>query len=179
MRERMMPTTDLTDATVANKDIKPGWRKFLFTEIATSAVANTLFSIAFVTLAFQGHAQIPISGSGGLIRDAIPQSFMVALMGTLISPLITRNRIAKGSLPIILSNKLQHTYQVYVRAFLFAFAAMIVGVAAQAVLLPVLFPPSLGFWYVFLYKSLYGAGLAILITPCALLTTFKYEGSRD
>jgi hypothetical protein len=164
------------DMTTA-RHMQYGWSRYLLIETATSAVANTLFSIAFVFLVFHGHARIPVRGSGGLIYDAIPQSFMVGLMSALISPAITRKRIAAKSLPIRLSNRLAHIFHLYIRAFLFALAAMVAGVAVQAVLLTVLFPASLSFWTALIYKSIFGACLAILVTPCALLSDFKFEGT--
>jgi hypothetical protein len=177
MKNSTEPAIDTYQDIDAAKQTQRGWSKYLSIETATSAVANMLFSIFFCVLVFHGHARVPIRGSGGLIFDAIPQCFMVGWFGALISPLVTRKRIAAKSLPINLKNRLAHTYQIWVRAFFIAFISMVVGVAIQAVLLPVVFPPTLSFWQVFLYKCLCGAGISVVVTPCALLTAFKFEVS--
>lgn len=67
-------------------------------EARISAAINGAISAAFFWLAFGGSTTIHFWGGAGLLVDAIPQSFMVAVMGTLVPGLLARVAIGRGAL---------------------------------------------------------------------------------
>ena len=58
-----------------------------------SIVINMIFSAVFFTAMFGFAAPVPIDGPHGFGADFIPQSFMVALMGSLVPAMLTRARL--------------------------------------------------------------------------------------
>ncbi|MEG3178867.1 hypothetical protein U1872_21780 [Sphingomonas sp. RB3P16] len=140
-------------------------RRYVAAETGISVAINAVISIAIAWLAFGGSARIL---TAALIRDALPQSFMVALMGGLVPTLLTRLRRRAGvvagtgrPVPMLLKS-------VPVRIVLVAVIAAAVGVALHAVALPLLAPQGLSFGVAIVFKSLYGAMLAAFVTPVML-----------
>jgi len=149
------------------------WHRDVLRETTTSAFANTLFSLAFTLLVFHGRRGIPIFGPGGLERDALPQCFMVGLMSALIAPLVIRGRIVGRKLSYDLAPRFARISRLYLRAAAFAIAAMIVGVALQVVLLAAIFRLDLDFRQALAFKALFGAALALCVTPGAILSSYR------
>lgn len=139
--------------------------RYLIVETAISVAINTVISIGFVYLAFGGQAQV---ATAALIPDAVPQSFMIALMSTVVPTMLTRRRRRAGLIeghdnvvPDLLRS-------LPVRALLFAVITAVAGFAASALLIGTLAPPQLPFAAVLTGKAVYGALLAAVVTPFAL-----------
>ena len=155
------------------------WHRDVLRETGVSAIANSLFSIAFVFVVFHGQPKIPIAGPGGLERDAFLQCFMVGLMSALIAPIVIRSRENAGKLGYELVHCFTGLFTLYVRAVCFAIAAMAAGVLVQAFLLTAIFPLSPNFRQALVFKALFGAGLALSVTPCALFSAFKQRQTPE
>lgn len=72
-------------------------RRYIAIEATIGATISGLLSIIFVLLIFGGRATIPVVGPTGLIVDAVPQGFAIALMATLVPTWLTRRRLARGT----------------------------------------------------------------------------------
>jgi hypothetical protein len=146
--------------------------KYLAIETAISMAINATISIGFAWLVFHGHAHVPASGPGGLVRDAAPQTFMITLMGTLVPSLITRKRMHSGHLDAWLCRPPGappgSAGKILLRAVALAIVAMGLGLAFNAALLPRLFPLDLAYDHVLVLKTVYGALVALVITPLAI-----------
>ena len=146
--------------------------KYLASETAVSMAINAAISVGFAWLVFHGHDHVPSSGPGGLVRDAAPQTFMITLMSTLVPSLITRKRMHSGHLDAWLRRQPGPSpapaRKIILRAFLLALAAMVLGLGLNAAILPLLFPIGLGYGKVFALKAVYGALVALVITPLAV-----------
>jgi hypothetical protein len=68
----------------------PAHRRYILVETMISVIINTVISIGFVFLAFGGQDRVAVAA---LIPDAIPQSFMIGLMSTVVPTLLTRRRV--------------------------------------------------------------------------------------
>jgi len=151
--------------------VHPLRTKYLVIETAVSMVINATISIGFAWVVFHGHAHVPAGGPGGLVRDAAPQTFMITLMSTLVPSLITRKRMRSGHLDAWLGGQVGAepgpAGKIFKRAFMLAVAAMLLGLAVNAILLPLLFPGGLTYGSVFFLKATYGALVALIITPLA------------
>ena len=146
--------------------------KYLASETAVSMAINAAISVGFAWLVFHGHDHVPSSGPGGLVRDAAPQTFMITLMSTLVPSLITRKRMHSGHLDAWLRGQPGPSQaparKIILRAFLLALVAMVLGLGLNAAILPLLFPIGLGYGKVFALKAVYGALVALVITPLAV-----------
>ena len=67
----------------------------LVRETAISMAINGVLSAVFYFAFFHGLAKVPVWGVGNYAFDFVPQSFMVALMGTLVPGLLTLKARAK------------------------------------------------------------------------------------
>ncbi|MEH3159589.1 MAG: hypothetical protein PGN08_12095 [Sphingomonas taxi] len=74
----------------------PAQRRYIAIETMIGATISAVLSIAFVLLVFGGRAGVTVAGPGGLIVDAVPQGFAIALMATLVPTMLTRRRLARG-----------------------------------------------------------------------------------
>jgi hypothetical protein len=151
--------------------------KYLVVETAISMGINALLSAGFAWLIFHGHDHVPIRGPGGLVRDAGPQTFMITLMGTLVPSLITRQRMRAGRLDAWLQGhsgaSQGRASNIFLRALVMAVVAMVLGLAINRTILPLLFPAGLAYEGVLLLKTVYGLLVALLVTPFAISWVLK------
>ncbi len=143
-------------------------QKHLLRETAVSVVINAFLSAFFVWLIFGGRAQVPLWGSSGLARDFIPQTFVIALMATLVPSAITRKRLRNGQLGPGRTRATKLPRNLFVRALLFAIAVTAAAVPAVVAILGVGAIKSLPFASVLILKVGYGALLALIVTSLAL-----------
>ncbi len=138
-------------------------------ETAISIAINAAISIGFVWLVFHGHDHVPASS---LVRDAAPQTFMITLMSTLVPSLITRQRMRSGHLDAWHRSEPGATHRptskILLRALTLALAAGVLGLIVNAAILPLLFRGGLPYDHVFVLKAVYGALVALVITPLAI-----------
>ena len=117
----------------------PTHRRYFATEMVVAAMINAVLSIAFGFLVFGGRAAAPVAGLGGVAADALPQSFMIALMSCLVPTLLTRRRMAAGTVAPMPA-RWGFPRGLVARALLIAVPVAIVATALQLVLLPALAP---------------------------------------
>jgi hypothetical protein len=126
-------------------------------ETALSVLINTVLSVLFFLLVFGPSAPVEPAAFG---RDFLPQSFMIALMGSLVPTLILGRRTGAAVRPIIL------------RALAFAVGGTFVGGGAFFAI-SVGFSGSLGPMAGLIIKAIYGGVLAAIVTPLALKGQFE------
>lgn len=142
-------------------------RRYLQIESSVSAVANGFFSLLATWLAFGGRTAIDLWGPGGLAFDYLPQSFMVALMSTLIPGFLTRRRLLNGKvLPLAWSFRLPGNFVWRSLVLAIASAAVFGGLAMGITV--VLWRGPLGIGSVFALKILYGVVISIPVTLVGL-----------
>jgi len=147
-------------------------RSYLAIETAVSGVVNAVLSIIFFLLVFGLSEAVPVAGNPGLVVDALPQTFMVVFMTTLVQTLLTRQRLRKGQLEALDGRGAPLPANLFVRALAIAIVAVLAAGALHALLLPGLTPATWPFMTALAYKGVYGAlvGMAVsrLILPAAL-----------
>jgi hypothetical protein len=146
--------------------------RYLTIETAVSGIVNAVLSIIFFFIVFGKAEVIPVDGNPGLVVDALPQTFMVVFMTTLVQTLLTRQRLKKGQLEALDGRGAPLPANLFVRALVIAGLAVLVAGVLHALLLPALTPPEWPFLTALIYKGAYGAlvGMAVsrLILPAAL-----------
>jgi hypothetical protein len=126
-------------------------------ETAVSAVINAGLSILFFLLLFGVSQSVR---PNDLAPDFFPQSFMVALMGSLVPSLLLRRKIG-GHLTAIL-----------IRAVTLAIGATLIAGGAGYLTMSQ-FTSVLPLFAAIAIKAIFGAALAIVVTPLALQAMFK------
>ena len=129
-------------------------------ETIISVIVNTAMSIAFFLVVFGMKAPIRL---GDMELDFLPQTFMVALMGTLVPPLLLRRKSGAAVQPIV------------VRSFLAAVVSLaLAGGAAYAICRGnagiTLRPAS-----ALVMRAAYGAMLTLIVTPWAIKALIRYS----
>ena len=144
--------------------MQPTKTRYLITETAISIAINVLLSEAFAWLVFhRAHA----IAAPAIVRDAIPQTFIVAFMGSLVPSLIARSRLRSG-LVAQFPSRIPFIRNPFVRAVILALIATVIGVTVSAILIPVVWPQGMNFGTTLWMKGIYGALVAALITPLAV-----------
>ena len=132
-------------------------RALIIRETAVSVLINTVLSVLFFLLVFGMTNPVQLAAFG---RDFLPQSFMIALMGTLVPSLILRKRTGAGTRSVIL------------RALAFVAGATAIGGGASFAVCALL-GGELDAMTGLAVKAAYGAALAAIVTPLALGAQFK------
>ncbi|GJG88067.1 hypothetical protein tb265_32480 [Gemmatimonadetes bacterium T265] len=154
--------------------LTPAHRRYLRAESALSAAINGAISVGFVLAVFHGQPRV---GADALVRDALPQSFMVALMGSAVPTLVTRRRLRAGAVAPLPVAGAAMPANVAVRAVLIAVPVAVVAVAAHWLLLPRLLSAAVPFGRVLAGKALYGALLGAGVTWFAVRAALA-DGER-
>ncbi len=108
-------------------------RRYIATEAAIGASISAVLSILFVLLLFGGMAQVPVRG---LLVDALPQGFAIAVMATLVPTLLARRRLARGVVTPITQDPSARSRGLMPRALLAGSSAAAVGTLLTAILVP-------------------------------------------
>lgn len=136
-------------------------------ETRISVLINSAFSLVFFAIVFGVGKPIQVWGPGNWVFDFIPQSFMIALMSTLIPGLIVRRKLQAGVL-VPTDRRTLLRAGLFTRSLLLGILCAAVGAglaAAFALLLEVRqIPPSIGLPI----KVAYGGLLALVVTPLSL-----------
>jgi hypothetical protein len=143
----------------------PAQRRYLRVEAAISVGINAAMSIAFVLLVFHDQARVAV---GALVRDALPQSFMVALMSTAVPTLLTRRRLRAGAVAPLPRSGLGLPANVAVRSLSIALLVVALAGVAHWLLLPRLLPAAVPFGSVLVGKAVYGGLLGAAVTLVAV-----------
>jgi hypothetical protein len=144
---------------VASHLLSPG---YLLRETAISAAINGVLSaLAFYAL-FGRSVDVPVWGLGGLAFDFVPQSFAVALMGTLVPGLLAAVHLRRTHQIAVSTRRL------VARAVITAaIAAALAGGVAAIILRFCRFEP-LDFYTALPVKVSYGVLLALIVTSVIL-----------
>jgi hypothetical protein len=145
-------------------------RQYLAIEASIGSAISAALSLAFCFLVFGGQQPVPVGGLGGLIVDALPQSFMVALMSSLVPTLLTRRRVRAGVIPGR-EGRRGLPAQALLRALMFACCTAGIGGLLTAVILsfgPMDWPFATVAAAKTTYGALLGGGVAALATRAAL-----------
>lgn len=154
-------------------------RRYLLVETSISMLVNALFSAGFTFLVFGGRGEIGLWGPAGLALDFAPQTFVIAMMSVLVPTALTRRRIRSGALAPGRRAPSRLPGNLLVRALLVASGAtLLLGGAATAVLAASWSGP-LTFGAVLSLKIVYGALVALAVTPLALRAAFLDRGTRE
>lgn len=144
----------------------PEHRRYIAVEMAIAAVINAVLSAAFAFLVFGGRSQIGVNGVHGIVFDAVPQTFMIALMSCVVPTILTHRRVAsRAVMPLPSGLSLPRT--LLVRAILVAVLSSVLAVVAQAIVLP-RFGASWSFAQLIAFKCVYGALLGAAIAAVAV-----------
>jgi hypothetical protein len=145
--------------------LTPEQRSYVRKESAISVAINAALSAVFAFIVFGGPAYATVED---IAFDAFPQSFMIALMSTLVPTAITRQRLRAGTVQPLAGGAGFLPNNLILRALIVAAGAALVGGALHWLLLPSLAPPLWAFAAVLIYKVAYGALLATAIAPFIL-----------
>ncbi len=137
--------------------------RYIAIEAAVSAAINAVLSIAFTLAVFGGTRLVPASD---LAFDAIPQTFMVALMATLVPTVLTQKRLKTGRVARMTHLSLGLPRSVVGRSLLVALLLAAFAWALHQGLLPM--DASFAFANVLMVKTLYGALLGAMVTAFAV-----------
>ncbi|MEO9132181.1 MAG: hypothetical protein ABI240_13340 [Sphingomonas sp.] len=137
-------------------------RRYIAVETALGIVINALISIGFVWLVFGGTPRI---ATRALILDAVPQSFMIALMSTIVPTLLTRRRQRAGLVAGLPGHTPVFLRPLLLRATFIAVLAVGVGVAFSACFTTLVAPDGLSFGAALAFKAGYGGALGLIVTP--------------
>lgn len=142
-------------------------KAYIRRETGVSIVINAVLSALFFWIVFRGVDPVPTWGVGNWVFDFVPQSFMIALMSTLVPGALTGKAIRTGRItahgaPGKLPGNL------FARAGLLAVMSAVIGtglIALAVAAIGVLMVPA---GVALTLKVVYGAVLALVVTPPGL-----------
>jgi hypothetical protein len=136
-------------------------------ETLVSMVINTVLSFAFFLGVFGRSGDVPVWGMGAYVFDFVPQSFMIGLMAILVpGALAGKARRAGKVAPWAGASRLPKA--LVPRAVLVALGSVALGVGGSALVLTLLGAQSLPYTTALTVKLVFGAALALLVTPPGL-----------
>ncbi|MGZ8347564.1 MAG: hypothetical protein ACXWUP_10695 [Allosphingosinicella sp.] len=143
-------------------------RAYLVRETAISVLINVAIS-AFMTWLLFGGANV--AARGDVLVDFVPQTFIVALMGSLVPGAIARRQVRRGAIPR------RHVppsrpRSLILRSLIAALAATLIFGALGTVLVLALFDESVPFAQLMMLKCGYGGLVALVVTPFAVRLAF-------
>jgi len=142
-------------------------QSYIRRETGVSIVINSVLSLLFFLLVFGMRDPIPTWGMGQWVFDFLPQSFMIALMSTLVPGFLTAKKLHAGQIaPIDYRSSLPRN--LIARALVLAIASAAMGTALVAGIVTITGVEALPHLAALVLKVIYGALLAILVTPLGL-----------
>jgi hypothetical protein len=142
--------------------------RYIIVETLISVAINAAFSAGFAFLIFGGRTGIGLWGTSGLALDFVPQTFVIAMMSVLVPTALTRRRIRTGALQPGNGPPSRLPRFLLARALLVALLATFILGGAAIALLTATWAAPLAFAAVLPLKIIYGAFVALLVTPLAL-----------
>ena len=147
--------------------------KYLAVETTMSGLCNAILNFASAYGLFHRHSHIPATGPGSLLRDSIGETFFVTFLSVLIPSLIARQRRRAGTLPLRKAMPAARAGNLYLRSFLAGLIVTAACVAANAVLLPRIFPDGVSLHNILLFKTVYGTIVGSIATFFALRRSLR------
>jgi len=148
-------------------------RRYLRIETLVSLLVNSLLSLLAAWVVFGRHESVALWGSDGVAVDFLPQTFMVALMSTLVPGLLTRRRVRAGQLAALDRPPPRLPCNLVLRALLVAGVATLAFGGVAILLTSAVWAGPLPLGAVIVLKVLYGAILSIPITRFGLLAALS------
>ena len=140
-------------------------RAYIRKETAIGVAINAVLSAVFAITLFAGRDAIPVAD---IVLDALPQSFMIALMATLVPTAITRKRLRTGTIAPLTGGAGWLPANLLLRSLFVAATCALAGGAVHWLLLRRLTPGTWAFGPLLAYKTAYGGSLALLLGPFVL-----------
>jgi amino acid transporter len=136
-------------------------------ETTISIVINVALSLLFFLLVFGRTDPVPVWGLGKYAFDFIPQSFMIALMSTIVPGILAIRRrrarlVDRVEAPSRLPRKLVP------RALLVALLAVLLGAGLVSLVLAAAQIDMIAWTPALVVKLIYGGALAAIVTPPTL-----------
>jgi hypothetical protein len=141
--------------------------QYIRRETVTSVIVSSVLSILLFFVVFGGIDPVPVWGAGGWVRDFVPQSFMIALMTTLVPGVLARRQIRAGAVAAT-AGETRLPRNLLARALVLAAAAAVIGTVVVAAVVLAAQQPAVPFAIAVILKAAYGAALAAVITPLGL-----------
>lgn len=146
--------------------------RYIAAETRVSMAINAVLSAAVFVAVFGLAAPAPVWGMGGYVTDFGPQSFMIALMATLVPGALTRRRLRSGAVqPLAGTSRLPAS--LLLRALLLGLVAAVFGTALFAGILNLVGVAAIAPVSALIAKVAYGALLAAIVTPVGLLAVLR------
>ena len=143
-----------------------GIRNYVLRETMVSMLINAALSLGFAWLVFGGSSSVE---RRDLVFDALPQSFFVAFFGALVPTLLATRRIRSNRIGTLPQRRSWLPANTLARGIAIGGLAAVAGILLHALVLYGLRINELGTRTVLVYKPIYGAVLAWIVTPYALL----------
>ena len=106
-----------------------------------------------------------------------PQTFMVILMSCLVPGLLTRRRLAAGTLAWHTVERRGSSAHIFLMGSVLAIVGTVVVLAVCWAILPDLLPMGVSFRSLVIAKALFGMLLAAIVTPWAILRVLRENAS--
>ena len=152
-------------------DVTATHRRYVAIEATIGAVISGVLSVAFCVLIFGRASRVSAFGTHSLAVDALPQTFMITLMASLVPTLLTRARVRRGTQMAWHGVSVRLPRNVALRAVLVAMAVTVVGGIATCACL-FAGPSDYASQTVLVAKTVYGillgGGVAAFATRLAL-----------
>lgn len=151
---------------------------FIRKETLVGMAINGVLSALFFLLVFGMVASVAAWGLGNWVFDFLPQSFMIALMSTLVPGALTASRLKAGTIsPAPHVSRLPRS--LVLRALLLAVLATAFGTALVAAIVTLTGIKTLDWLPALGVKVIYGIALGAIITPIGLRAALSGSaGSR-
>lgn len=140
--------------------------RYVRRETAVSAAINAALSAAFFVALFRGLDPVAFWGEDRLAVDFLPQSFAIGLMSALVPGLLSRRARSRGAVAGPEGTGLT-VGSVVLFALGAALAATLVG-AGMMMLVQLSGAQAVPFAAALVAKVIYGAALALVVTPIAV-----------
>ena len=134
-------------------------------ETILSALINAAISAFMAWLLFGGSKLIERSD---VLVDFVPQTFMVALMGSLVPAAIARRKVRQATAGDLRRPPARRAPNLLVHSLLVALPATLVLGGGAALLTAIFLDPEIGLKTLMIIKPIYGAFVALIVTPFAL-----------
>ena len=152
--------------------MKKSYTRYLYMELLIGAMFGAFFSLLFTFIIFGRKSWIPMGGTGGLVVDSLPQSFMILFMGSLVPTLMTRRRVRQRSVEPLGAEPSMRPANPVLRAL--AIALPIAGIFALLhLIVQRIGPAEWPFGIILAFKLVSGALLGIIAASIAVPSALR------
>lgn len=150
--------------------------RLLTREIMVGAVMNLLLNLLAAWLTFPTGAAIAVRGSPGLARDLLPATVMPALMMSVGVTIALRRRM-RGGLHVLGAPRLPFHLprSIWLRTSMIAILALGLVALPTLIALLLLWPTNGGWPQLIIYKLIFSAVHAAVLTPIMILAAVGDE----